>query len=45
MHVPTINEAYVNEYMGLLAVGASHEQAVAQVAETNEVEVAEVEAL
>lgn len=43
MHFPTINEAYVTDYLDLLAVGATHDEAVRQVALQNEVEVAEVE--
>jgi len=45
MHFPTINEAYVNEYLALIEVGASHDEAVTQIAQSNEVEVSEVEAL
>lgn len=43
MHITQINDAYVNEYLALVAIGASHEEAVAQIAQSNEVEVAEVE--
>lgn len=43
MHFPTINEQYVNEYLELLAVGATHEEAVRQVALQNEVDTAAVE--
>jgi hypothetical protein len=43
MHVTQINDAYVNEYLALVAVGATHEEAVAQIAQSNEVDVAKVE--
>ena len=36
MHVPTINEAFVNEYLALIEAGATHDEAVAQIAQTNE---------
>lgn len=44
MHFLTINEQFVNEYLALIEAGASHDEAVAQVAQTNEVKQAEVEA-
>jgi hypothetical protein len=43
MHITEINESYVLEYLGLVAVGATHEEAVAQIAQSNEVEVSQVE--
>jgi hypothetical protein len=43
MHFPTINEAYVSDYLDLLAVGATHDEAVRQVALQNEVDPCEVE--
>jgi hypothetical protein len=43
MHLTQINDAYVNEYLALVAVGASHEEAVAQIAQSNEIEVSQVE--
>lgn len=43
MHITQINDAYVFEYLALVAVGATHEEAVAQVAQSNEVDVSQVE--
>ncbi|WP_186511272.1 hypothetical protein [Caenimonas sedimenti] len=43
MHVTQINDAYVFEYLELVAVGATHEEAVAQIAQSNEVEPSQVE--
>jgi hypothetical protein len=43
MHITEINESYVLEYLGLVAVGATHEEAVAQIAQSNEVDVSKVE--
>jgi hypothetical protein len=43
MHFPNINEAYIGEYLALLAAGATHDEAVIQVAQSNEVEVSQVE--
>jgi hypothetical protein len=43
MHVTQINDAYVNEYLALVAVGATHEEAVVQIAQSNEVDVSQVE--
>lgn len=43
MHITQIAEAYVLEYLALIAVGATHEEAVAQIAQSNEVEVSQVE--
>jgi hypothetical protein len=43
MHFPTINVQYINEYLDLLAVGATHEEAVRQVALQNEVDAGAVE--
>lgn len=42
MHVKQINDAYVSEYLALVAAGATHEEAVAQVAQSNEVDVPQV---
>lgn len=44
MHFPTINEAYINEYLALIEAGATHAEAVQQIAISNEVEVTQVEA-
>lgn len=43
MHVTQINDNYVFEYLELVAVGATHEEAVAQIAQSNEVDVSQVE--
>jgi hypothetical protein len=43
MHVTQINDAYAKEYLELVAVGATHEEAVAQIAQSNEVDVSQVE--
>ena len=43
MHVTQITDAYVLEYLALIAVGATHEEAVAQIAQSNEVEITQVE--
>lgn len=43
MHIPEINEIYVNEYLALIGAGATHEEAVAQVAQSNEIDAADVE--
>lgn len=43
MHITEINERYVFEYLALIAVGATHEEAVAQIAQSNEVNVSQVE--
>jgi hypothetical protein len=43
MHVTQINDDYVTEYLALVAVGATHEEAVAQIAQSNEVDVSQVE--
>jgi hypothetical protein len=43
MHITQIADAYVLEYLALTAVGATHEEAVAQIAQSNEVEVSQVE--
>lgn len=43
MHVTQINDDYVFEYLELVALGATHEEAVAQIAQSNEVNVAHVE--
>lgn len=43
MHVTQINDAYAIEYLALIAVGATHEEAVAQIAQSNEVDVSQVE--
>lgn len=43
MHVTQINDDYVFEYLELVAVGATHEEAVAQIAQSNEVDVSQVE--
>lgn len=43
MHITQIADAYVLEYLALIAVGATHEEAVAQIAQSNEVNVAQVE--
>lgn len=39
-----IQDQFAAEYMALIEVGASHDEAVAQIAQSNEVEVADVEA-
>ena len=36
-------DQYVLEYLALIAIGASHEEAVAQIAQSNEVDVSQVE--
>ena len=43
MFIHEIKEKYTKEYLALVEVGATHEEAVAQVAHSNEVETAEVE--
>jgi len=43
MHVTQIKDDYVSEYLELVSVGATHEEAVAQIAQSNEVDVSEVE--
>ncbi len=43
MHITQIADTYVLEYLGLVAVGATHEEAVAQIAQSNEVDVSHVE--
>jgi hypothetical protein len=43
VHIPRISEIYANEYFALIEVGATHEEAVAQVAHSNEVDIADVE--
>lgn len=42
MHFPQIKEQFVPDYLDLLAVGATHEEAISQVALENEVTEAEV---
>ncbi len=42
MHFP-IHDAYAAEYLALIEVGATHEEAVAQIAQTNEVDPQQVE--
>lgn len=43
MHITQIADDYVFEYLELVAVGATHEEAVAQIAQSNEVNVTQVE--
>lgn len=43
IHLTQIADAYVFEYLALVAVGATHEEAVAQIAQSNEVNVSQVE--
>lgn len=43
LNFPAINERYVADYLDLLAVGATHDEAVHQVALQNEVDRAEVQ--
>lgn len=45
MHVARINEIYANEYLALVGSGASHQEAIAQVAQSNEVNISQVEVL
>lgn len=44
MHVPQINERYILEYLALVAAGATHAEAVAQIAQSNEIDQSQVEA-
>lgn len=43
MHFP-IQDQFAAEYLALIEAGASHEEAVAQIAQSNEVNVEQVEA-
>lgn len=43
MHITQIADAYVLEYLALVAVGATHEEAVAQIAQSNELDISQVE--
>jgi len=43
MQVPGINEVYTKEYLALIKVGATHQEAIAQISQSNEVEVSQVE--
>jgi hypothetical protein len=42
MHFPQVKERFVNDYLDMLAVGATHEEAVKQVAIENGVSEADV---
>jgi hypothetical protein len=43
MHVTQIVDNFVLEYLALVAVGATHEEAVAQIAQSNEIDATQVE--
>ena len=41
--IPQINKRYVLEYLALVEVGATYQEAVVQISQSNEVEVSQVE--
>lgn len=43
MHVTQIADNFALEYLALVAVGATHEEAVAQIAQSNEIDATQVE--
>ena len=43
MHVTQVADDYVLEYLALIAAGATHAEAVAQVAQSNEIDASQVE--
>ena len=43
MHFPQIDQRYVNEFLALIEVGATPEQAIQQIALSNEVEPSQVQ--
>ncbi|MEJ7929876.1 MULTISPECIES: hypothetical protein [Ramlibacter] len=44
MYLPQIKAPFAAEYLALIAVGATHQEAVAQIAQSNEIDPVQVEA-